>query len=154
MSCQNNPFTLLYAGWHKSRLRKVASPCWVDDWDSESTKVSKSFNIQLAGNSVKVKRSHLRMFLPVSCYNAGCHCNLWLLWQYSVLITEFSKVVVVWSGFNVAFNNFSVISRWCLVATGRSMHTFIGLPHWSIMPQTLNMIPHPVILSCQWIDQS
>ena len=32
-------------------------------------------------------------------------------------------------GFNVAFNNFSVISRRCLVATGSSMLTFIVLPH-------------------------
>ena len=32
-------------------------------------------------------------------------------------------------GFNVAFSNFSVISRRCLVATGRSMLTFIVLPH-------------------------
>ena len=39
-------------------------------------------------------------------------------------------------GFNVAFNNFSVISRRCLVATGSSMLTFIVLPHWSIMSQS------------------
>ena len=32
-------------------------------------------------------------------------------------------------GFNVAFNNFSVISRLCLVATWSSMFTFIVLPH-------------------------
>ena len=32
-------------------------------------------------------------------------------------------------GFTVAFNNFSVISRWCLVATGSSVLTFIVLPH-------------------------
>ena len=32
-------------------------------------------------------------------------------------------------GFNVAFNNFSVISRLCLVATWTSMLTFIVLPH-------------------------
>ena len=56
-------------------------------------------------------------------------------------------------GFNVAFNNFSVISRRCLVATGRSMLTFIVLPHWSIMSQTLDMIPHPVTLSWHWVDQ-
>ena len=37
--------------------------------------------------------------------------------------------------FNVAFNNFSVISRQCLVATGSSMLTFIVLPQWSIMSQ-------------------
>ena len=56
--------------------------------------------------------------------------------------------------FNVAFNNFSVISRWCLVAIGSSMLTFIVLPHWSIMSQTLGMIPHPVILYWHWVDQS
>ena len=32
-------------------------------------------------------------------------------------------------GFNVAFSNFSVISRRCLVATGSSVLTFIVLPH-------------------------
>ena len=57
-------------------------------------------------------------------------------------------------GFNVAFNNFSVISRRCLVASGSSVLTFIVLPHWSIMPQTLDMIPHSVTLSWHWVDQS
>ena len=57
-------------------------------------------------------------------------------------------------GFNVAFNNFSVISRRCLVVTGSSMLTFIVLPHWSIMSQTLDMIPYPVTLSWRWVDQS
>ena len=57
-------------------------------------------------------------------------------------------------GFNVTFNNFSVISRRCLVTTGSSMLTFIVLPHWSIMPQTLDMIPHPVTLSWHWVDHS
>ena len=56
--------------------------------------------------------------------------------------------------FNVAFNNFSVISRRCLVATGSSVLTFIVLPHWSIMSQTLDMMPHPVTLSWHWVDQS
>ena len=57
-------------------------------------------------------------------------------------------------GFNVAFNNLSIISRRCLVATGSSVLTFIVLPHWSIMSQTLGMIPHPVTLSWHWVDQS
>ena len=48
--------------------------------------------------------------------------------------------------FNVAFNNFSVISRRCLVVTRSSVLTFIVLLHCSIMPQTLDMIPHPVTL--------
>ena len=56
--------------------------------------------------------------------------------------------------FNVASNNFSVISRWCLVVTESSMLTFIVLPHWSIMPQTLDMIPHPVTSSWHWVDRS
>ena len=38
------------------------------------------------------------------------------------------KLVVVIC-FNVDFNNFSIISRRCLVATGSSMLTFIVLPH-------------------------
>ena len=45
------------------------------------------------------------------------------------------------------FQQFSVISRRCLVATGRPMLTFIVLHYWSIMPQTLDMIQHPVTLS-------
>ena len=57
-------------------------------------------------------------------------------------------------GFNVAFNNFSVISRRCLVATGSSMLIFVVLPHWNIMSQTLDMIPHPVTISWHWVDQS
>ena len=57
-------------------------------------------------------------------------------------------------GFNVAFDNFSVISRRCLVARGSSVLTFIVLPHRSIMPRTLDMIPHPVTLSWHWVDQS
>ena len=44
----------------------------------------------------------------------------------SVLLCD---VVVVLFGFNVAFNNVSVISRRCLVSTGSSMLTFIVLPH-------------------------
>ena len=39
------------------------------------------------------------------------------------------RVCVCVFEFNVAFNNFSVISRRCLVATGSSMLTFIVLPH-------------------------
>ena len=35
-----------------------------------------------------------------------------------------------------------------------SVLTFIVLSHWSIMPQTLDMIPHPVTLSWRWVDQS
>ena len=82
-------------------------------------------------------------------------------------------------GFNIAFNNFLVISWWCVVATGSSMLTFIVrphwsimpppqilhmkkhsmlifivLPHWNIMPQTLDTIQHPVTLSWHWVDQS
>ena len=57
-------------------------------------------------------------------------------------------------GFKVTFNNFSVILRRCLVATGSSVLTFIVLPHWSIMPQKLDMIPYPVTLSWHWVDQS
>ena len=60
-------------------------------------------------------------------------------------------------GFNVAFNNFSVISQLCLVVTVSSMLTFIVLrllPHWSIMPQTLDMIPYPVTASWHCVDQS
>ena len=63
------------------------------------------------------------------------------------------QLIVCVFGFNVAFNNFSVISRRCLVATGSSVLTFIVLPYWSIMSQTLDIIPHPVTLSWHWVDQ-
>ena len=55
--------------------------------------------------------------------------------------------------FNITFNNFSVISRWCLAETESSMLIFIVLPHWSIMSQTHDMIPHPATLSWHWVDQ-
>ena len=57
-------------------------------------------------------------------------------------------------GFDVAVNNFSVTSRRCLVATESSTFTFIVLPHWSIMPRTLDRLPHPVTLSWHLIHQS
>ena len=50
-------------------------------------------------------------------------------------------------------NNLSVISRWCLDVAGSSMLTFRVLPHWNIMPQTLDMIFHPVTLYWHWADQ-
>ena len=50
---------------------------------------------------------------------------------------------------SVAFNNFSFIWHHCLVATGNLMLSFLVLPNWSINPQTLDMIPHLVILS--WV---
>ena len=50
--------------------------------------------------------------------------------------------------FNVTFNIFQ--SRQCLVETDSSVLTFIALPHWSIVPQTLEMIQHPVTLSWYW----
>ena len=62
------------------------------------------------------------------------------VWSWKIFL---SKCVCEF-GFYVAFNNFSVISRRCLVATGSSMLTFIVLPHWSIISQTLDMIPRPV----------
>ena len=39
------------------------------------------------------------------------------------------KLCVCVFGFNVAFNNFSVISRRFMVVAGSSMLTFIALPH-------------------------
>ena len=60
------------------------------------------------------------------------------IWKYSweasetLIIMHLSLCVCVF-GFKVAFNNFSVISRRYLVATGSSMLTFTVLPHWSIM---------------------
>ena len=49
-------------------------------------------------------------------------------------------IVLVCSGLISGSTIFSVILRRCLVATGSSMLTFIVLPHWSIMPQTLDKL--------------
>ena len=49
--------------------------------------------------------------------------------EYNEHIPCVVVVVVCLFGFNVAFNNFSVISRRCLVATGSSVLTFIVLRH-------------------------
>ena len=81
------------------------------------------------------------------CFNFGL--PLKISPSFCSICWEKEKCVCVF-GFNVAFNNFSVISRRCLVATGSSMLTFIVLPHWSIMSQTLD----PVTLSWHWVDQS
>ena len=78
---------------------------------------------------------------------------LWLI-SHHIQCLNSQYVCVCVFGFNVGFNNFSVISRRCLVATGSSMLTFIVLLHGSIMSQTLDMIPHPVTLSWHWVDQS
>ena len=64
-----------------------------------------------------------------------------------------SSLLLMFVRVYVAFNNFSVISQWCL-ATGSSMLTFIVLSHWIIMPQTPDMIQHPVTLSWHWVSQS
>ena len=58
----------------------------------------------------------------------------------------------VWFGFNVAFNNLSVISRQCLDVAGSSMLTFRVLPHWNITPQTLwhDIPPSHIILTLSW----
>ena len=48
----------------------------------------------------------------------------------TLLIETTQKIQTVCEfGFNVAFNNVSVISQRCLVVTGSSMLTFIVLPH-------------------------
>ena len=71
------------------------------------------------------------------------------------LAIMFASVLVGLFWFNVAFNNFSVISRRYLVAaTGSSMLSFIVLSHWSIIPNTLDMMPHLVTLSWHWVDTS
>ena len=52
---------------------------------------------------------------------------------YMVVVSFLQVWVCVCAfGFNVVFNNFSVISRRCLVATWSSILTFRVLPHWSI----------------------
>ena len=52
--------------------------------------------------------------------------------------------------FNITF----ILTQRGLLWKGSSMLTFIVLPHWSIMLQTLDMIPHPVTLFWHWVDQS
>ena len=56
--------------------------------------------------------------------------------------------------FCFVLTSLSTIVQVILVVTGSWMLTFIVLPHWNIMPQTLDMIPHQVILSWHWVDQS
>ena len=63
------------------------------------------------------------------CVNVFC-CNFSAYIRFFVnVLIEMNVVCVCVFGFNVAFNNFSVISRRCLVATGSSLLTFIVLPH-------------------------
>ena len=87
--------------------------------------------------------------------------NMWLKPQRLVCMTRMTSIMssslvllLLFVRVNVAFNNFSVISRRCLVATGSSMLTFIVLRHWNIMPQTLEMLPHPFTLSWHCLDRS
>ena len=85
----------------------------------------------------------------------GSNLSIWFVWwEWSVQWAHPLCCCCCLLGFNFAFNNFSVISRQCLVATGSSMLTFIVLRHWRIMPQTLDMIPYPVPLSWHCLDQS
>ena len=87
--------------------------------------------------------------------------NMWIKSQRLVCMTRMTRIIhnplcccCCLFEFNVAFNIFSVISCRCLVATDSSMLTFIVLRHWRIMPQTFDMIPHPVTLSWHCLDQS
>ena len=84
-------------------------------------------------------------------------------WSESLLGAQAILLILSWGGyfevcyvcvfwFNVVFKIFLVISRRCLNATGSSTLTSIVLLTWSIMPQTHDMIPHPVTLSWHWID--
>ena len=66
---------------------------------------------------------------------------------------QHEKEFVVCSGL-MSLSTIFQSSQRCLVAAGSSMLTFIVLPHRSIMPQTLDMISHPVTLSRHWVDQS
>ena len=52
-----------------------------------------------------------------------------ILHQALTPVSQITMCVCVCIRFNVAFNNFSVILRRCLVVTGSSMLTFIVLPH-------------------------
>ena len=85
--------------------------------------------------------------------------NMWISRQRLVCMTRMASImstslVLLFVRVKRRFQQFSVISRHCLVVTGSSMLTFIVLRHWSIMPQTLDMIPHPVKLSWHCLDQS
>ena len=59
-------------------------------------------------------------------------CRLWAVLEGLIFMFTFWKRV--WFGFNVLFNNHSVISRQCLVVTVSSMLTFIVLLHCLIPP--------------------
>ena len=105
-------------------------------------------------NQVKVN-SGLQNNLTTLTTQLRWHQNkmnkMFMMWKYLCIVfqinwgfVQYLFVCLFW--FNVAFNKFSVISRWWLVATRSSMLPLIVLPHWSINFQTLNMTPHPVTL--------
>ena len=92
-------------------------------------------------------RPHLprHIFYIFLCFFSSCYfclsqpCHLELKYPSQRHPTSEKQLKVVFEnvvccclfGFNIAFNNFSVISQRCLIATGSSMLTFIVLPHWS-----------------------
>ena len=83
----------------------------------------------------------------------GSNLIVWFVWR-EWPVQRANPFCCCLFGLNVDFNNFSVIQRRCLVATGSSVLTLIVLRHWSIMPQALDTIPHPVTLSWHCLDQS
>ena len=138
---------------------------WLDQWPAFDNPVCWDVQRDLSLFSQKPHRPSRCVWCVVqdcmvySCYNEGYIFNYFTyadhVWAFSYKDTpKLYACCCCLFGFSVAFKNFSVISRRCLVATGSSMFTFIVLPHWSIMPQTLDMMPHPVTLSWDWVDQT
>ena len=96
-------------GWGTVPLLSPSpSPC-LDFEESESERRMYIYSISLEGN------------VCATTYEEGKTDATWFRVVVCVCVCVF--------GFNVAFNNFSVISRRCLVVTGSSMLTFIVLPH-------------------------
>ena len=67
-----------------------------------------------------------------------CYVFILTYWQPFLNRQKFACTGLTWS-LSTMFQSYH--------ATGSSMLIFIVLPHWSIMPKTLDMISHPVTLS-------
>ena len=137
---------------------------WAATWQNQQNECAQSEDSDQPGHPPSLNRVfavHMKelwvLSYPLSAQQrlwsdwADAHADLSLCWVHRSCcwfchMAAPMLVAVGWSGFNVAFNNFSVISWLCLVVTESSMLTFIVLPQRSIMSQTLDMIPHPVTL--------
>ena len=135
---------------------------WVFCWKRNKKEKSHKFLIVCLSQLMwKVYRQTARVGLP--CTSVQSHqsfCSLHRqnmykeqdkdphLWQRPTSLALLSAHICCCWLLNIAINNFSVISRQCLVVTGSSVLTFIVLPLWSIMPRTWHdTTPSHIILT-------